>query len=92
MAGNDDKEPGKGNDKPKAFTFFVNGVKYETSEASLTGLQIKARVADWDQSHDLVLEGHGNDADRIIRDDETVSLEKEHGPPRFSSVPKANFG
>lgn len=83
---------GHGHAKPKKYTFFVNGTKYETDQSSLTGLQIKARVADWDQSHDLVLEGHGNDPDRVIRDDEVVELEKEHGPLRFSSVPKANFG
>ena len=41
---------------------------------------------------DLVLEGHGNDPDRIIADDELVSLDKDKGPLRFSSAPKANFG
>ena len=30
--------------------------------------------------------------DRIIGDDETVSLDPKHGVRRFSSVPKANFG
>ncbi|MGY4382264.1 hypothetical protein ACVWZ3_009903 [Bradyrhizobium sp. i1.3.6] len=58
----------------------------------MTGLQIKARVADWDPSHDLVLEGHGNDPDRIIADGESVPLDKDKGPLRFSSAPKANFG
>ncbi len=95
MTANDEAKAsggGHGHDKPKTYTFFVNGTKYETNQSSLTGLQIKARVADWDQSHDLVLEGHGNDPDRVIRDDEVVELKKEHGPLRFSSVPKANFG
>jgi hypothetical protein len=76
----------------ETYFFFVGGKKYETDQPALTGLQIKARVADWDPSHDLVLEGHGNDPDRIIRDDELVSLEKDKGPLRFSSAPKANFG
>lgn len=79
-------------DKPKTYSFFVGREKFETDQPVLTGLQIKAKVADWDPTHDLVLEGHGDDPDRVIRDDETVSLEKEHGPLRFSSVPKANFG
>lgn len=78
--------------KPKLYVFFVNGIRYESSERSLTGLQIKARVANWDPTHDLVLEGHGHDPDRVIADDESVELDVEHGHRRFSSVPKANFG
>jgi hypothetical protein len=78
--------------RPKRYFFFVNGTKYETDQAKLTGLQIKARVSDWDPAHDLVLEGHGDDPDRVIADDETVELDHPHGPRRFSSVPKANFG
>ncbi|QPB24577.1 multiubiquitin domain-containing protein [Rhizobium sp. 007] len=81
-----------GKAKPKSYTFFVNGKKYETDQLSLTGLQIKAKVSGWDQTHDLILEGHGNDPDRVIADDENVNLEKDHGPLRFSSAPKANFG
>ena len=77
---------------PKVYVFFVNGVKYETDRPALTGLQIKARVPDWDQSHDLVLEGQGHDPDRVIRDDEVVQLDVKTGPRRFSSVPKANIG
>jgi hypothetical protein len=77
---------------PPRFNFFVNGVKYVTDQPALTGLQIKARVSDWDQSHDLVLEGHGHDPDQVIRDDEVVQLDVQGGPRRFSSVPKANFG
>lgn len=79
-------------DKKEEFTFFVSGKKYETDQSALTGLQIKARVPDWDQSHDLVLEGHGHDPDRIIADDESVSLAKDKGPLRFSAAPKAMFG
>lgn len=80
-------------DKPaKKYPYFVNGKKYDSDVPTLTGAQIKARTGDWDSSHDLVLEGHGDDPDRIIADDESVSLVKDHGPPRFSSAPKANFG
>ena len=77
--------------KPKLYVFFVNGVRYETKEHSLTGLQIKARVPNWDPTHDLVLEGHGHDPDRVIADDESVELDVKPAR-RFSSVPKANFG
>lgn len=82
----------KGGPRPKVYFFFVSGKKYETDQAALTGLQIKAKVPEWDQTHDLVLEGHGDDPDRIIADDELVPLENDHGPLRFSSAPKANFG
>ncbi len=95
MSGVDDKVKSKGGDrleKPEKYTFFVGITKYETDRPQLTGAQIKAKIASWDPSHDLVLEGHGDDPDRPIRDDEVVSLEKVHGPLRFSSVPKANFG
>ena len=78
--------------KPETFTFFVNGTKHETDQQKLTGLQIKAKVPNWDPSHDLVLEGHGNDPDQVIKDEQVVDLKKHQGPPRFSSVPKANFG
>jgi hypothetical protein len=87
-----EKDAADGRKPPKKYEFFVNGTKYETDQSQLTGLQIKARVPDWDASHDLVLEGHGNEPDQIIRDDEMVSLETDHGPRHFSSVPKANFG
>jgi len=76
---------------PKTYRFFVNGTKYETDQAKLTGLQIKARVPNWDANHDLVLEGHEDEADRVIADDEVVRLDVGH-TRRFSSVPKANFG
>jgi hypothetical protein len=74
------------------YRFFVNGKPYETDKKKLTGAQIKAMVAGWDPSHDLSLEGQGDDPDRIIGDDEAVSLDPKHGVRRFSSVPKANFG
>jgi Multiubiquitin len=74
------------------YTFFVNGKPYETKKKKLTGAQIKAIVPDWDAQHDLSLEGEGDDPDRIIADDEVVSLVPKHGVRRFSSVPKANFG
>jgi len=78
--------------KHEIFIYFVSGKEYETHHASLTGLQIKAKVPDWDPSHDLVLEGHGDHPDRVIRDDESVHFNNHEAPRRFSSVPKANFG
>lgn len=78
--------------RPVTYVFFVNGKKYESERRKLTGKQIKAMAVGWDPTHDLVLEGHGDEPDRVIGDDEVVDLKTEHGNRRFSSVPKANFG
>lgn len=89
------KKPGEGDDHGhghETYKYFVSTKKYETDQSSLTGLQIKARVPDWDQSHDLVLEGVGDEADRIIGDSESVDFAASKAPRRFSSAPKANFG
>jgi len=77
--------------KEKYF-YFVGNDKYETDLPELTGAQIKARVPNLDPTFQLSLEGHGNDPDRLIADDEVVSLEKDKGPVRFTLVPPANFG
>ena len=74
------------------YRFFVSGKSYETDQRNLTGAQIKAMVPGWDATHDLSLEGEGDEPDRIIPDQEAVDLDPSHGVRRFSSVPKANFG
>ncbi|GLS33068.1 Multiubiquitin [Mesorhizobium albiziae] len=77
--------------RPRTYSFFVNGTKYETDQRRLTALQIKARVPNWDPNHDLVLEGHGDEPDGPVGDDELIDLDVKPAR-RFSSVPKANFG
>lgn len=74
------------------YFFFVNGKRYDTDKKKLTGAQIKAMVPGWDPTHDLALEGQGDEPDRTIDDEESISLDPKHGVRRFSSVPKANFG
>lgn len=78
--------------RKKSFHYFVDDLRYETEHQVLTGGQIKAKVKDWDPSHDLSLEGQGDQPDRTIEDDESVDLAPKHGIRRFSSVPKADFG
>lgn len=79
--------------KPKTYKFFVGNEKYETDQAQLTSAQIKAYVPDVAPGTKLSLEGHGHDPDRIVADDELVSLDEQHGGPRrFTLVPPANFG
>jgi hypothetical protein len=76
----------------KEYFFFVDNEKYETELPALTGAQIKAKVPNWDPAYGLLLEGHGKDPDTLINDTETVSLEKDKGPLRFTRVPPASFG
>jgi hypothetical protein len=76
----------------KKYTYFVNNDKYESDVPELTGAQIKARIPNLDPTLQLSLEGHGSHPDRIIGDQETVSLKGDHGPLRFTLVPPANFG
>ncbi|MGE3433487.1 MAG: hypothetical protein AB7I22_21055 [Ramlibacter sp.] len=85
---------GKQTDKKnEVYKFFVGTEKYETDQPKLTGAQIKAHVADVPPGTKLSLEGHGNDPDRIVLDDEFVSLdERKGGPRRFTLVPPADFG
>lgn len=82
----------KDDKKKEEYHFFIGKDRYETNLAALTGAQIKARAANVEPGDGLSLEGQGNDPDRMIGDDELVSLEKQHGPRRFTIVPRANFG
>ena len=80
------------------FFFFFGNTKIQNEKSKLTGVEIKGlikdAVPDFDVTHNLVLEGEGNKEDRVIKDDESVFLEidKEQGPRRFYSQPRANFG
>lgn len=76
----------------RKFKFSVNGVDFETEEATLTGAQIKARVADLPAGSGLSLEGKGQDPDHLIADDEVVDLSSYNGHPHFNTVPPATFG
>ena len=79
--------------------FFLYGdVRIEVDRESLTGAEIKAaikvKVLTLDLTHDLVLEGRGHDADRVIADDDSVNLAHGHGegPKKFFTRPPTNFG
>lgn len=74
------------------YFYFVDDVKYETPQATLTGAQIKARVPNLDPTFVLVLEGQGNEPDQVIGDDTSVSLKLDKGPKRFYTAPPATFG
>ena len=74
------------------FFYFVDDVKYETDQETVTGALIKAKIPNFDSSYSLFLEPKGNDPDQLITDEMKVSLQKDHGPLRFHTVPPAAFG
>ena len=80
------------------FFFFFSNTKIPNEKSELTGAEIKDLIKDavsgFDASQNLVLEGQGNEEDKVIGDDETVSLEihERQGPKHFYSQPIANFG
>lgn len=84
-------------DAKKIFFFYI-AEKIETDRPSLTGMQIKetikAQIESFDISHNLILEGQGTEEDRVIGDQEAVTLEHGHGegPKHFYSKPQTNFG
>jgi hypothetical protein len=78
--------------EPKKYIFFVNGSKYETDQSELTVAQIKARVPNVEPGDKLSLEGHGDEPDQILQDDQLIPLAKDKGPLRFTIVPSASFG
>lgn len=83
---------GGGGSSPPTYDFFVDGKPYSTELPKLTGRQIKAKVPDWDPTHDLSLEGVGGAPDRPIGDDQEVNFAAAASPLHFSSVPRATFG
>ena len=74
-------------EKP-AFVIHIDGVEYKVSQASLTGIQIKA-LAHKDAQYQLFLEQHGNDPDKLIGDTEGVQMKNGL---HFYTVPPATFG
>ena len=74
----------------RKFHYFVDGVKYETNQSSITGAEIKAAIPNFNPNYSLFLEGQGNEPDKLITDSDSIDL--EHGPKRLHTVPPASFG
>ena len=78
--------------------FFIDGHKVETDQDRLSGLRIKELGHGVDPNinvnDELVLEGAGNDKDRLIGDDEGVDVTHGHGqgPKHFATRPRTTFG
>ena len=77
----------------KKYHYFVDGAKYETDQATMTGAEIKASVPGYNPSYQLYLEGNGQDPDELIADNRGVSMDPAgHGARKFYTVPPASFG
>lgn len=86
----------KPDDKPdtpkEKYFYFVDAEKFESDDEFITGAIIRSRLSEAKRGYALYLEGHGNDPDELIKDDASISLEKDKGPKRFYTVPPASFG
>ena len=81
---------------PKTYFFFVGNEKYETDMSSVTVAYIKSRIPDLPPGSGLQIDGHGNDPDVLLTDENSsISLELGHGDggaKHFTVVPPATFG
>lgn len=83
------------NDKAKLakkYFYFVDGTKYDSNEPSMRAGDIRARVPNAEPSDKLSIDGHGDDPDRLLNDEDIVEFEKDKGPVRLTLVPSASFG
>jgi hypothetical protein len=67
---------------------YVNGKQFDVPCNPIVGIQVRA-VAAVDHDYGLVLEGIAGSPDRMIGNDDAVSLDV---PQRFYSVPPTNDG
>ena len=70
------------------FVIHIDGAEYKPTQSSMTGAELK-NLAGKDQQYQIYLEGHGNDADRLIGDAEGLPLKNGM---HFYTVPPATFG
>ena len=75
-------------EKPTRFVIHIDGIKYDVAEKYLTGRQLKA-LAGKDAQYQIFLEQQGNSPDKLIGDDESVSVQNGM---HFYTVPPATFG
>ena len=73
------------------YFYFVDGEKYESDEAQITGAVIISRLPEPKRTYALYIEGQGNEPDQLIKPETSISLEK-HKQHRLYTVPPASFG
>lgn len=72
------------------YHYFVDGVKYETEQSTVTGAYIIALLPGFEEGYSLYEEGKGNEPDQLITPSSTLSL--AHGTLDLYTVPPATFG
>lgn len=85
--------PGKPDPLPdgrKKYHYFLDSVKIDTEQSSITGADVRAQLPPDKSGYSLFLESQGNDPDKQVQDPDGFTLEKK--TLRFYSVPPANFG
>lgn len=91
MSGKNEQGNGHGDHHPQWF-FFVGKEKYSAPKAILTGAEIM-QIAGAKAGEGLMLEGQGNDPDKVIGETETIDVSQPQGrPSHFRLVPPAAFG
>lgn len=79
-------------EQQERYEYFVDDAKYESEQRYVTGTIIKAKIPGFNYTYSLFEEMPKDEPDRLINDDTTVDLAKDHGPHRFYTVPPAAFG
>jgi hypothetical protein len=75
----------------KTFKFFVDGKQFESTNANITGADLR-RIAQIPPTYGIFLEEHGHDKpDRQITDGTSIDLGAP-GNEKFYTVPPATFG
>jgi hypothetical protein len=86
---------GKGSDQPAKpdFFYFVDTKKYDWPQSNITGAQIRAAIPGLNPTFQIFLEGHGQDADKLVVDTDTFTLGPgAKGELHFYTAPPATFG
>jgi hypothetical protein len=77
-------------DSGRQYAFSVDGKQFHSGDRVLSGFAIKSH-AGVGQNFGLFIEGHGNEADRAVGDNEGIDLSTP-GHEKFYTVPPATFG
>jgi hypothetical protein len=78
-------------EKKEKYFYSVDGDKYESDEENTTGAIIKSKLPEAKRGYALFEEGHGNDPDKLIDDNTSITLEKGK-QKKFYTVPSATAG
>lgn len=76
-------------ERAKSYVIYINRTRFDVELAALQTVQIRA-LAGIPRDHELIVEGVGAHEDRLLGEDEIVSL--AHGPVHVYTKPPTVFG